>query len=99
MNGDSTTMLIGALGFLTARRKYAPALELFLLAITAPTHILSAIAVAAWKKFVVVSLIHDGGNPRMTTSYEICNFTSGIYVVTFSWPAQQWSGIEWFRHN
>lgn len=60
------------LGLTTARRKYAAALELFLLAITAPTYVASAIAVAAWKKYVVVSLIHNGVNPRLVNTRKVC---------------------------
>jgi COP9 signalosome complex subunit 3 len=48
---------------MAARRKYAAALELFLLALAAPTYVVNAIAVAAYKKYVLVSLIHYGAGP------------------------------------
>ena len=44
----------------TGSKKYPKAIELFLLAVTAPAHALSAIAVASYKKLVLVSLIARG---------------------------------------
>ncbi|KAL1206032.1 COP9 signalosome complex subunit 3 [Cardamine amara subsp. amara] len=41
-------------------KKFQKALELFYNVVTAPMHILSAIAVEAYKKYIVVSLIHNG---------------------------------------
>ncbi len=43
-----------------ARRKYSAAIETFMIAMTAPMYQVNAIAVAAWKKYVLVSLIHTG---------------------------------------
>ena len=48
-------------GFVQAGRKqYAQALQLFLNALTAPTMVVSAITMAIFKKFMLVSLIHHG---------------------------------------
>ena len=41
-------------------KKYARALELLLQALTAPAVVASAIVIAAYKKLVLVSLIHTG---------------------------------------
>eukprot|EP00887_Chlorella_sp_A99_P005974 scaffold27.g5974.t1 len=46
------------------RRRYPHALQLLLTAITAPTMVLSAISVAALKKWVLVSLLQTGEGPN-----------------------------------
>lgn len=42
------------------RKQLGRALELFLQALTAPTFVASAITAAAYKKYALVSLIHNG---------------------------------------
>lgn len=44
----------------TGRKQLSRALELFLQGITAPTMVCSAITAAAYKKYALVSLIHNG---------------------------------------
>jgi hypothetical protein len=43
------------------RKQHARALELFLLGLTAPTHVFNAITAAIFKKYALVSIIHQGG--------------------------------------
>ncbi len=47
----------------TGRKQYARALELLVQSLTAPTNVGSAITVAAYKQYVLVSLIHTGEQP------------------------------------
>ncbi|KAL3139708.1 hypothetical protein ABBQ38_004017 [Trebouxia sp. C0009 RCD-2024] len=42
------------------RRRYSEALQIFLQGLTAPTHVVNAITVATYKKYALVSLIHNG---------------------------------------
>ncbi|KAF5827482.1 hypothetical protein DUNSADRAFT_572 [Dunaliella salina] len=49
----------------TGRKQYARALELFMLGLTAPSMTRSAIALAIFKKHVLVSLIHLGHLPAL----------------------------------
>ena len=44
----------------SGRKHYREALQLLLQALTAPTMVVNAITVAAYKKFVLVHLIHSG---------------------------------------
>lgn len=45
---------------LPGRKQHGRAMELFLLGLTAPTHVLNAITAATYKKYVLVSIIHTG---------------------------------------
>jgi hypothetical protein len=56
---------------ITGRKNYARALELFMLGLTAPSMVKSAIALAIYKKHVLVSLIHLGKQPAVCCSYTI----------------------------
>jgi COP9 signalosome complex subunit 3 len=47
------------------RKDYDRALDLLLYAITAPATVVSAIAVAAYQKYVLVQLIHNGHSPPL----------------------------------
>mmetsp|Transcript_735 Transcript_735/g.2668 ORF Transcript_735/g.2668 Transcript_735/m.2668 type:complete len:423 (-) Transcript_735:1261-2529(-) len=52
-------------------KRYPAALELFLFAITAPSMVLSAVVVAAYKKYILVSLVEEGAVatlPKYTAS-------------------------------
>ncbi|CAL8463099.1 g2633 [Coccomyxa elongata] len=64
-------LLFGYYGGLvyTGLRDYSKALNMFLYTLTAPTMVVNAITMAAYKKFVLVSLIHAGsfkGLPKYT---------------------------------
>ena len=56
------SMLCPGLGVLpnAGRRRYPEALQIFLQGLTAPTYVVSAITVAMYKKYALVSLIHNG---------------------------------------
>ena len=51
-----------------ARRQYSRALDLLLQALTAPTMVVNAITMAAYKKYVLVSLIHKGSQKTVPPS-------------------------------
>lgn len=42
------------------RRRYSEALQIFLQGLTAPSHVVNAITIAMFKKYALVSLIHNG---------------------------------------
>ncbi len=44
-------------------KNYSKALNMFLYTLTAPTMVVNAITMAAYKRYVLVSLIHAGGAP------------------------------------
>jgi COP9 signalosome complex subunit 3 len=46
-------------------RRYSRAMELFLTALTAPTHVMNAITVACLKKYILVALLHLGSVPSL----------------------------------
>lgn len=54
-----------SLGVLTARKRYPEALECLLAALTAPSMVTNAIAVAAYKKWALVNLIYVGKLPAL----------------------------------
>lgn len=57
--GESTEPLTACFA---GRKQYPEALQLLLQALTAPTMVVNAITVAAFKKYTLVSLIHSGEN-------------------------------------
>jgi hypothetical protein len=48
-----------------ARKRYPEALECLLAALTAPSMVTNAIAVAAFKKWTLINLIHNGKLPPL----------------------------------
>lgn len=65
------------------RKEYAQALQLFLNALTAPTMVVSAITMAIFKKFMLVSLIHQG-QPGSLPRYASSSLTRAIkHEATF----------------
>ena len=50
---------------LAARKRYPEALECLLVALTAPSMVTNAIVVAAFKKWTLVNLIHNGKLPAL----------------------------------
>jgi hypothetical protein len=73
------------------RRRYAAALEQFLQALTAPSMVVNAITVAAYKKYVLVSLLHAGELtplPKHAPSVNIRNMkqeAASYQVTKFFW--------------
>ena len=43
------------------RKDYGAALQMFLHALTVPSHVVNAITLEAYKKWILISLIHSGG--------------------------------------
>lgn len=54
----------------SARKQHARALELFVLGLAAPTHAFNAITAATFKKYVLVSIIHTGGQEQAAAEAE-----------------------------
>ena len=51
---------------LTGRKQYGPALERLLAVLTAPSMVVNAITLTAYKKYVLVSLIQHGQARRLS---------------------------------
>lgn len=62
-----------SLSTLTGRKQYGPALERLLAVLTAPSMVVNAITLTAYKKYVLVSLIQHGQARLLSPQMIICS--------------------------